>query len=112
METMIKKNMVNGIFFPNGSYKGGTFKGIDLTMGNQKQHCGILIRSMYDVKNQKMICGPCNCVNELLKNHGSSNVKEFMADKPEILDVIDNDFIKLKDCKMNAETIYAGNYLI
>jgi hypothetical protein len=40
--------------FPNGSYKGGTFKGLDITLGNNKdKYCGILIRSIYDIENKK-----------------------------------------------------------
>ena len=67
----------------NGSYKSGTYRGLDLTLGSKKnnQYCGILIRSIYDIANDKMIEGPCRTVNELLSKCGYDNVKDFMADK-------------------------------
>src|SRR6185437_11368400 len=51
------------------SYKGGTFMGLDLALGNKKKksYCGILLRSMYDIKKKEMITGSCNLVKRILK---------------------------------------------
>ena len=83
-----------------GNYRGGTFKGLDLTLGDKEKYCGILIRSIYDLNAKKMIGGPCNSVNELIAQHGASNVKEFMAkdNKQSPLSAIENDCIKIRDC--------------
>ena len=90
--------------FGNGSYKGGTFKGLDITLGNSKnKYAGILIRSIYDIKNKKMICGPSNLVTELLKQHECTSAKDFMKDK-DTLSVLNtakskNTYIYLQDMK-------------
>jgi len=83
-----------------GNYRGGTFKGLDLTLGNNDKYCGILIRSIYNLETKKMIGGPCNSVNELIAQHGASNVKEFMAkdNKQSPLSAIENEYIKIQDC--------------
>ncbi len=53
------------------SYKAGTYKGLDITFGykNTKQHVygGILIRTIQDIKSKKLIEGPCNVVDYILK---------------------------------------------
>lgn len=67
--------------FANGSFKAGTFKGMDLTLGDKdnNKYLGILVRSLYDMDMNIMIKGPSNCVNELIGNHNESNVKDFMS---------------------------------
>ena len=102
--------------FPNGSYKGGTFKGLDITLGNNKdKYCGILIRSIYDIENKKMICGPSNSVTELIGQHNCTNVKEFMKNKDTLFvlnasksNKTTNNYIYLNDHKFNKEIIYSG----
>lgn len=55
--------------YNNGSYKAGTYKGMDIVIGNESAYFGILIRSIYDCTNDKFISGPCLCVNEILGNY-------------------------------------------
>ena len=60
----------------NGTYKGGTFKGMDLILGNEKFFFGILIRTIRVGDN--VIEGPCNCVNYILKTCGKDTVKDLV----------------------------------
>lgn len=50
-----------------GTYKGGTFKGLDFTIGSDNVYGGALIRS---IENDELIEGPCNCVDEILRVSG------------------------------------------
>lgn len=53
--------------FPNGNLKEGSFKCIDLAMGNRKHNIyfSLLIRSIIDIKNNILYNGPCLCVNKI-----------------------------------------------
>ena len=76
--------------FANGSFKGGTFKGLDLTLGNNKDvYFGILIRSIQDLKTREIIEGPCKCVNRILEIYGCEKVGDFI-EKSTILNVVNN----------------------
>ena len=52
-----------------GTYKSGTFKGVDITLGDDTvtSYFGILIRSLYNIKTKEFTEGPCNSVNAILK---------------------------------------------
>ena len=39
---------------------------MDFCFGNDKMYYGILIRSVYDLENHKIITGPCLVVNEII----------------------------------------------
>ncbi len=91
------------------SYKGGTFKGVDLTFGDQNMYFGVLIRSMYDILNEEMISGPCNVVNKILALNNCNNINEFMAEKQEPLDAVSNkDFCFAKSDVVFNNNIYVG----
>lgn len=92
------------------SYKSGTFKGTDITLGNEHMFFGILIRSMYDIKNNTMICGPCNCVNMILALNNCNNVSEFMETRQEPLDAVsDVGFRFVKSDIVFKDDIYTGS---
>lgn len=97
--------------FKNGSYKGGTYKGMDLTLGNNVDtYCGILIRSMCKLGTEDIIEGPCNCVNKILSHYGFNDIKSFMADKTNPMNINDSNgalFLEKND-KLEKETIYVG----
>ncbi len=61
-----------------GSYKGGTFKGVDLTFGNSDCYCGILLRSMQNIETGEVIEGPCNFVNRMLLEFGAGSIAELV----------------------------------
>jgi len=105
--------------FRNGSYKSGTFKGMDMTFGDSNdttniKYFGILIRSVIDLSNNSIIEGPCNCVNAFLNNFGFKNVNEYMNAKIPNLKIynkddkfyISHDQTEIKG--LNKETIYKG----
>ncbi|MCA9217245.1 MAG: hypothetical protein KDB27_29450 [Planctomycetales bacterium] len=56
-------------------YRGGTFKGIDITFGNADAFGGILIRTLE--KDAGVICGPSLCVDQLLSASGQATVEEL-----------------------------------
>jgi hypothetical protein len=59
------------------SFKCGTYKGMDITFGNQDIYGGILIRSIMDLNDSKYIEGPCNSVSKLLEIRGVKEFKEL-----------------------------------
>jgi hypothetical protein len=121
--------------FDNGSYKGGTFKGLDLTLGSSSKdatYFGVLIRSIcrYVPGSGFLFTeGPCKCINTLLENLQVKSIQEYTDGKcvsaldlelrTSTQDIRDSDFKgKLRlvdaDCKTgqilsieNAE-IYSG----
>jgi hypothetical protein len=68
-------------------YRGGTFKGVDIALGNGSAHYGILIRSIY-CDQFGMITGPCNVVDHILSRYGVSSIDEFVGHTD--LDITDN----------------------
>lgn len=63
-----------------GTYKGGSFKGMDLTFGYSNKtdfYGGILIRSVQHLKTKKITEGPCNVVTLILKQCGVSSIGEL-----------------------------------
>lgn len=83
--------------FPNGSYKSGTYKGLDLTLGNNDTFFGVLIRSICDIETGEVIDGPCKTVNKILELDGDNcdDVKTYMENRR---------------CPLNART--TGNFHI
>jgi 3-methyladenine DNA glycosylase Mpg len=96
--------------YGTGTYKSGTYKGLDLTFGNDDVFCGILIRSIYDVENDEMIEGPCRSVNRILEEYGLEKVMDFTSGK--LLDITNNehDFIIKTDLEdpIEKEKVYKG----
>jgi 3-methyladenine DNA glycosylase Mpg len=93
--------------FKNGSYKSGTFKGLDLTLGSKDIAYGILIRSIQDLSDGKITEGCCNCVNKILSEYKCETISDFSSNKD--LSCINNDrnFV-IKDKKLPELTIYDG----
>ncbi len=59
------------------SYKGGTYKGLDIAVGRPDTHAGILVRGMMDLEGQKLLDGSCTCVDHILSRTGRSSVAEL-----------------------------------
>ena len=72
---------------PGGAYRGGTFKGLDLTLGSAGTYCGILVRAIYSEATGPIV-GPCKVVDFVLKSYGIDNLNEFVG--PEFLDATAN----------------------
>jgi hypothetical protein len=56
-----------------GRYRGGTFKGLDLTLGDGSAYLGVLIRSIV-APDGTFITGPCRTVDHLLADTGTKSV--------------------------------------
>ena len=63
-------------------YKGGTYKGLDLTAGCRAtgMYAGFLVRSIISVQDGKHIEGPCLCVNRILELNKKSSIEELVGD--------------------------------
>lgn len=95
--------------FKTGTYKSGTFKGMDLTFGDKdtNTYFGILIRSIKDCETNEIIEGPCNCVNRILKEYGMDSISQFTENKT--LNILKNkhNFIVKREI-FDKEDIYKG----
>ncbi|EAL66412.1 hypothetical protein DDB_G0281981 [Dictyostelium discoideum AX4] len=74
-------------FHRSGSgYKGGSFKGLDITFGlgdsddesEKKTYGGILIRSIQILSDKSIIDGPSLCVDHILKTTNSKDISQFI----------------------------------
>jgi 3-methyladenine DNA glycosylase Mpg len=61
-------------------YRGGTFKGLDITFGSEDAAAGVLIRGVERMDaGSVLIDGPCLVVDHLLALHGAANIRELVA---------------------------------
>lgn len=63
------------------SFKGGSFKGLDLACGDAVAgvHAGLLIRSVSDLETGKIVEGPSLVVDHILKLNGAPSIVAFVA---------------------------------
>eukprot|EP00746_Dinoflagellata_sp_MGD_P135046 gnl/MRDRNA2_/MRDRNA2_68956_c0_seq1.p1 gnl/MRDRNA2_/MRDRNA2_68956_c0~~gnl/MRDRNA2_/MRDRNA2_68956_c0_seq1.p1 ORF type:complete len:347 (-),score=56.88 gnl/MRDRNA2_/MRDRNA2_68956_c0_seq1:38-1078(-) len=69
-----------------GSYKAGTFKGLDLSAGSKSSGVtsGLLLRSVLKVSDEGdtlLVEGPCLVVDHILKMTGAKSIAEFVEDR-------------------------------
>ncbi len=78
------------------TYRGGSFKGLDITFGDTNSFGGILIRSI-EKENGEIIDGPCLCVNYILDKTGFAGVAELdrILEKRDIWDSSSPIFMEL-----------------
>lgn len=57
----------------DGSYKGGSFKGLDISFGDGVAYGGVLIRGLQK-PDGSLVDGPCLCVNHILEKAKTPNV--------------------------------------
>jgi hypothetical protein len=95
--------------FKNGTYKSGTFKGMDLTFGDAETetYFGILIRAIINTETDEIIEGPCNVVNHILKSYELDSIADLTGNK--VLSIRHNsmNFI-LRNKKFKKENIATG----
>jgi 3-methyladenine DNA glycosylase Mpg len=93
-----------------GTYKSGTFKGLDITMGRDGTYFGILIRSIQNIKTAEFTEGPCRVVDKILSEFGVTRVDEFIANKTVPLPIYDmtNKFYIFHHSKLKQEKIASG----
>ena len=65
--------------FKTGSYKSGTFKGMDIICdcGTTESYFGVLIRALVD-PNDNYIDGPCKVVDHILKLNKAESIKQLL----------------------------------
>ena len=95
--------------YATGTYKSGTYKGMDITFGNKNMYYGILIRSIYNISKNEFIEGPCRTVNKVLELNGCQEVKELLRPN-EILSIYGDDRVRI-ECNRDMEykNIYKGS---
>lgn len=62
----------------HGHYRGGTFKGLDLTLGDGSAYYGLLLRAIR-LADGSVVDGPCRVVEYLLARSGFGSVAELDA---------------------------------
>ena len=108
-----QKNMLTWYFHQmsekENSYKGGTYKGMDITCGIDDGYGGILIRSIMNETDNTVIEGPCKVVNEILEKTGQDCIKNLVVDKlNNDKSCLNNDLLKLEEkCYDNVDMFYA-----
>jgi len=101
-------------FHKKGSnYKGGTYKGMDITFGEEEKgkFGGILIRSLESLPiptKPKILDGPCVCVDYILKENGSESIANFVEDFGGDLDVTTTKRLYLKYASTDDEKKLLG----
>lgn len=95
----------------NGSYKGGTYKGMDITFGDEDSNVffGILIRSIQNMETSEVIQGPCCVVNYILEKYSMESLLAFV-NGGENLSIYENcrGFVIEKCDDLQNEKIYKG----
>lgn len=66
---------------PDSKYRGGTFKGVDITFGNKNTNKfgGMIIRSIHNIETGETIEGPCRCVNQILSDCKVDNINDLVS---------------------------------
>lgn len=66
---------------PDSSYKGGNYKGLDMTIGavGGGGHGGILIRAVQRVSDGVIFEGSCLVAEEVLRMHGGKSIVDVVA---------------------------------
>jgi len=63
-----------------GQYRGGTYKGLDIAIGNPQIFGGILIRGVEQVEPlPRLFDGPCLCVDHMLELNGSPSIEHLVS---------------------------------
>jgi len=90
----------------NGTYKSGTYKGLDITFGyKDESYGGILIRSIKP-DNEDLIEGPCKCVDWILKECNCETISDLTNNN--VLSCLNTDSLYLKKHNYESESIFTG----
>lgn len=92
------------------SYKGGTYKGMDITCGVNNGYGGILIRSIMNETDNTVIEGPCKVVNEILSKTGDDCIKNLIVDKlHNDKSCLNNILLKLEEKHYNSTDMFCSS---
>ena len=96
--------------FKTGTYKAGTFKGMDLTFGDEGENAyfGILVRSIQNITTKQITEGPCNVVNKILSEYKCDSLMNFTAGNS--LDLFENNhnFLLIPNANLEQLPIAVG----
>lgn len=95
----------------NGRYKGGSFKGMDVTFAHEGFYGGILIRGIQKLSAPRVIVdGPSLVVDHILKTCGAENIPQLVDTMMTGLSVCDlNNIIHLEPAqKKGTRTVYTS----
>ena len=83
------------------SYKGGTYKGLDITFGFKEKEAygGILVRSIRKIGETNTIEGPCKTVDKILEICKKDSIQDLVGDKQM---KINNDILKIEKHNMQV----------
>lgn len=102
----------NEWYFHRGSkksdskYRGGTFKGVDITFSpNKDAFCGMIIRSLQNISTGETIEGPCRCVNKILEDTKSSSIDELVTKIDLNVETKDDLYVKKKDITLKKHIL-------
>jgi hypothetical protein len=74
----------NGTFYfhkSGTSYRGGTFKGMDITLSEDGEaYTSFLVRSFQNLETGEIVTGPCCCVNRILELTGFEGIQELVTE--------------------------------
>jgi hypothetical protein len=95
-----------------GSYKGGTYKGLDITFGWNGNHPGntyggILIRAINKIPDGKTILGPCKTVDHILERTGCDKINDLVKDLSDTVFKKCKLYLKQKN-DLDTKIIYSG----
>ena len=93
--------------YNNGTYKSGTWKGLDIVLGDKNKYFGILIRSIMNLDTEQFIEGPCRCVNTILHEFSCETVADFFANKKTQI-TLDDCELYLEKSNLEPKDIYIG----
>lgn len=94
--------------YKTGVYKSGTYKGLDLTYGNEKTYGGILIRAIQKATTLEYVIGPCNVVNYILKTLNMDQVSDLVDSMKSPDSFCDKNPFYLSADKPMQNTIFKG----
>jgi 3-methyladenine DNA glycosylase Mpg len=97
--------------YSTGTYKSGTWKGMDIVLGKENKYFGILIRSIMDLCSGEFIEGPCKCVNKVLEQFGVKTVSEMFENrinKTEQISLSDENLMISEKSDLPQKEIFVG----
>lgn len=63
-----------------GQYRSGTYKGLDIAIGNEDLFGGVLIRGVEQLEPlPKLLDGPCVCVDHMLALNGAPSIEQLVS---------------------------------
>jgi len=97
----------------DSGYKGGTRKGLDLTLSqdNGHEYYSVLIRSIYNCNRKQIVTGPCNVVDHILQQYGVDSILQLQGNDTS-LDANDNwrEFILYQDDNLLSQQSRSNEY--